>query len=172
MHRLFYLPSRTTGYALAILAWLRGESKPAWARFLRQDAADAFHGGLYYLDRTDDSLVRPDNLRNHNRNPSLRKLLAQLEDGSGSEAVVALWELARRGPAAGEAAEAVAYCLTDQRPAIRPRPRERWPNSARRPKRRFRCLAMPWKTARPRSVRLPATPWDNFMPSLTWLSPD
>ena len=119
VNRLGYLPSRMTGYALAILAWLHGESKPAWAGFLRQDAADAFHGGLHYLDRTDDSLLRPDNLHNYDRNPSIHKLLAQLEDGSGSQAVSALWELAPRGPAAGEAVEAVAHCLTDRRPALR-----------------------------------------------------
>ena len=107
------------GYALAILAWLRGEAKPAWAQFLPHDAADTFREGLNYLERTDDSLMRPDNLRTYDQNPSLRKLLAQLEAGSGSEAVAALWELAQRGPAAGEAAEAVAHHLTDRRPAIR-----------------------------------------------------
>jgi hypothetical protein len=119
VNRLSFLPSRMTGYALAILAWLRGESKPAWAESLRHDAANAFHGGLYYIERTDDSLLRPDNLHNCDRNPSLRKLLAQLEEGSGSAAVAALWELAGRGAAAGEAAEAVAHHLTDRRPAIR-----------------------------------------------------
>jgi HEAT repeat protein len=117
--RLGYMPSRMTGYALALLAWLRNESNPAWAGFLRQDAADAFRGGLHYLDRTDDSLLRPDNLHNYDRNPSIHRLLAQLEDGSGSQAVAALWELAQRGPVAGEAVEAVAHCLTDRRPAIR-----------------------------------------------------
>jgi hypothetical protein len=117
--RLGYLPSRMTGYALAILAWLRGEPKPAWARFLRHDAADAFGQGLDYLARTDDSLVRPENLNRNDPPPSLRKLLVQLEEGSGSEAVAALWELASRGQATGEAAASVAHCLTDRRPAIR-----------------------------------------------------
>lgn len=119
MDRLGYLPPRMIGYALAILAWLRGEAKPAWAQFLPHDAADTFREGLNYLERTDNSLMRPDNLRTYDQNPSLRKLLAQLEAGSGSEAVAALWELAQRGPAAGEAAEAVAHHLTDRRPAIR-----------------------------------------------------
>lgn len=117
--RLGYMPSRVTGYALAILAWLRGEPKPAWAGFLRHDAADAFRQGLDYLTRTEDSLVRPENLKRNDLPSSLHRLLVQLEDGSGSEAVAALWELASRGPAAGEAAASVAHCLTDRRPAIR-----------------------------------------------------
>jgi hypothetical protein len=42
-----------------------------------------------------------------------------LEEGSGSDAVAALWELASRGPTTGEAAESVAHSLTDRRLAIR-----------------------------------------------------
>lgn len=112
------LPSRATAYAMALHAWLRGDERPAWSRHLRPDAAEAFEAGLRYLVRTEDSLLRRDNLHNWDNNPSLDRLSRQLDEGTASERVAALWQVAQRGPAAGAAAMAVARRLGDHRPDI------------------------------------------------------
>lgn len=113
-----HLPARATAYAMALLAWLRGEERADWGRHLRSDAAEAFDAGLRYLVQTEDSLLRPDNLHNCDKNPSLDRLLRQLDEGTASQRVAALWQLAQRGSAAAPAASAVAQCLTDRRPGI------------------------------------------------------
>ncbi len=51
------------GYALAHLAWLRDEPRPAWARHLRWAPRAVFKQGLRYLHRTSDSSFRPVRLR-------------------------------------------------------------------------------------------------------------
>jgi hypothetical protein len=113
-----YLPARTTAYAMALQAWLCGEERADWVGHLRHDAAEAFDAGLRYLVRTEDSLLRPDNLHHWDKNPSLDRLLGQLEQGTASQRVAVLWQLAQRGPAAGAVASSVALCLTDSRPGI------------------------------------------------------
>ena len=49
------------GYALALFAWLRGESKPAWARELRRDVRTAFTQGLRYIQ--EDAYALPPSFR-------------------------------------------------------------------------------------------------------------
>jgi hypothetical protein len=113
-----HAPARVTAYAMALHAWLRGEERSDWAVHLRYDAAEAFCAGLHYLTRTEDSLLRPDNLHQWDKNPSLARLLEQLEQGTASERVAVLWQLATRGPAVGAAAATVARCLNDRSPGI------------------------------------------------------
>jgi len=114
-----YLPARMLGYAMALHAWLCDQRTPDWTECLRHDAADAFEKGLDYLRSTEDALLRPDNLHGRNPNPSMRQLLDALDRGTATESVVTLWELARRGSEAGEAAPAVARRLTNRRPGLR-----------------------------------------------------
>ena len=54
-----YMSLPMYGYALALIAWLRGEAKPAWARFLRPDARAAFKPALRYLRKTADAPFDP-----------------------------------------------------------------------------------------------------------------
>jgi hypothetical protein len=89
-------PVRAMAYALALHAWLRGDTRPDWIGHLRADAATAFGEGLRYLQRTEDSLLRPDNLRRSDAN-SIDRLLDQLQQQSPSARVAALWELAQCG---------------------------------------------------------------------------
>ncbi len=56
MRRFGYLPARRVGYAMALFAWVRGETRPAWRTELRLDAQVAFANGLRYLQRTEDSV--------------------------------------------------------------------------------------------------------------------
>jgi hypothetical protein len=53
-----YMTLPMYGYALAHQAWLRDESQPAWAKFLRMDARACFRQGLQYLRQTGDSELR------------------------------------------------------------------------------------------------------------------
>ena len=48
--RCGYLPEEVFGYAFAVYAWRRGESKPTWARFLRPNVRSVFKHGLRYLN--------------------------------------------------------------------------------------------------------------------------
>jgi hypothetical protein len=47
------------GYAFALFAWHRRETKPAWASHLRGDVHNAFKKGLNYLTKTGDSVFVP-----------------------------------------------------------------------------------------------------------------
>lgn len=58
-----YMTPPLFGYALAHLAWFRGETKPTWARFLRWDAQSDFRRSLRFLNKTGDSSFRPVRLR-------------------------------------------------------------------------------------------------------------
>jgi hypothetical protein len=116
--RQSYLPARVTAYAMAVHVWLSGERKPDWGGYLRDDAREAFGRGLQFLEATEDSLLRPDNIHSWDKNPSTRKLLGQLKDGSPAERVVALSELARR-TATPETVQAVTDCLADRLAGLR-----------------------------------------------------
>ncbi len=51
------------GWALAHLAWFRGEERPGWARYLNSAARANLKQGLRYLLVTGDSSYRPARLR-------------------------------------------------------------------------------------------------------------
>ncbi|MHB8970730.1 MAG: HEAT repeat domain-containing protein [Pirellulaceae bacterium] len=118
MRHFGYLPARRVGYAMALFAWVRGESRPAWRAELRLDAQVALNGGLRYLQRTEDSVFSLETAgRPHAARPT-DQLLQQLMTGSPSARIAALWEL-RSSEHAAAAAHAVTRCLHDSRPAIR-----------------------------------------------------
>lgn len=58
-----YMSQPLIGYALAHLAWFRGEQKPAWARYLHMNARPDFYQGLRFLQKTGDSEFRPPSAR-------------------------------------------------------------------------------------------------------------
>ena len=91
-----YLNSGILGYALALFAWVRGERRPDWAKFLRRDVAHALAAGLGYLDASADSLFGPETCRSADRPTSWNAMLEQIEGGSASACVAGLWELAQR----------------------------------------------------------------------------
>jgi hypothetical protein len=57
-----YMTRPMFGYALAHLAWFRGERKPDWARFLCWHARPDFRQSLRFLWTTGNSTFRPDAL--------------------------------------------------------------------------------------------------------------
>jgi len=58
-----YLSQPLIGYALAHLAWFRGETKPAWAKHLHMNARPDFYQALRFLSKTQDSAFKPPKLR-------------------------------------------------------------------------------------------------------------
>jgi hypothetical protein len=58
-----YMTPPLFGYALAHLAWHRGEEKPAWAKHLNWSARVNLTQGLRYLQKTADSAFKPWHLR-------------------------------------------------------------------------------------------------------------
>lgn len=58
-----YMTPPMFGYALAHLAWFRGEQKPPWASHLHWNARPDFKQGVRYLFKTSDSTFRPLKLR-------------------------------------------------------------------------------------------------------------
>jgi hypothetical protein len=59
-----YLSEPMLGYAMAHIAWLRDEKKPAWAKHLRWAQRAVFKQGLRFLIESGDSSFRPARLRN------------------------------------------------------------------------------------------------------------
>lgn len=58
-----YMTPPLFGWALAHLAWFRGEDRPAWAKYLSFGARLNLKQGLRYLLKTADSWYRPARLR-------------------------------------------------------------------------------------------------------------
>lgn len=58
-----YMTPPMFGWALAHLAWFRGEERPEWARYLNGGARANLEQGLRYLLATADSWYRPARLR-------------------------------------------------------------------------------------------------------------
>lgn len=63
MPRPEYMSPQMFGWALAHLAWFRGEESPEWARHLNRDARADLKQGLRYLMKTADSWHRPARFR-------------------------------------------------------------------------------------------------------------
>ena len=54
-----YLTEEMFGYALALFAYARGESKPEWSRYLNVNVRSYFKSALKYLQKTADTTVQP-----------------------------------------------------------------------------------------------------------------
>ena len=113
-----FLPARMIGYAMALFAWFRGEGSPSWARYLPLDTAEALSGSLRYLRTTDDTPFRPGVVHGGSAS-SLPSLLEQLDRGSPSARIAAIWELADGRPATPESVDAVREFLHHRLPDLR-----------------------------------------------------
>ena len=54
-----YMTGAMFGYALAVLAWVRGEPHAPWARYLHSNVRGEFWQGLRFLTKTGDAKLRP-----------------------------------------------------------------------------------------------------------------
>jgi len=113
------LPPHAKGYALALFAWVRRDEGSSWLQQVSTEVADVMSDSLRYLKKTEDSLFTPDNVGVAPTPSTLSGLIRQLEQGSDSSKVAALWELAEMGSKACEAAAPVAKLLHHRLPEIR-----------------------------------------------------
>lgn len=114
-----YLPARMIGYAMALLIKLSEQTDIRWMQWLRGDASDTLLKSLEYLDATNDSTLRRENLDGHNPRPSIHRLIELLENGSDTERIIALWQLAAHNEQTERAVPMVANLLTDRQPDMR-----------------------------------------------------
>jgi hypothetical protein len=117
--RFGYLPSRMFSYAMALQIWLSDETDISWMRHLRDDASEVFYKSLQYIDATDDSLLRRDNINAPMPTYSIYQILDILDHGSDSERLVALDALAEGGYEVKRGVPLLIQLLNHSRPAIR-----------------------------------------------------
>ncbi len=113
-----YLPSRMYGYALALFAWVRGETNPDWTKHLRRDSRAAFEEGRRYLKKTGDSVFRPAMDHLHPQPLSLTEAVESLRTGTATVRLATLWEIEKQGLTTTECLSAVAACLHDRDAAV------------------------------------------------------
>jgi hypothetical protein len=63
LHKPEYMTPPMFGYALAHLAWFRGEEQPAWAKYLHWNARADFKEALRFLVKTRNSSYKPKRFR-------------------------------------------------------------------------------------------------------------
>ena len=54
-----YMTEPMFGYALALMAWVRGEQSPAWARYVHSNARSEMRQGLRFLNKHGVTKLRP-----------------------------------------------------------------------------------------------------------------
>lgn len=113
-----YLQSRVPGYAMALMAWVRSEAKPPWAKMLGTDAAHAFRRGLRYITSTGDSLFRPENAGQPEETRSWSTVVDELRNGTETQQLAAIWRLLREQSGPPEAMNALAECVRHRNPII------------------------------------------------------
>lgn len=119
IRRLGYLTSPLHGYALALFAWVRGETDPPWAASLRLDARHVFRKSLKYLIKTENSLFHPDTAGAAYEPRPVTELVEQLGDPSAELQIAALWALYEHGENARDAVAAVIDCTSERPRAVR-----------------------------------------------------
>ena len=87
--RTGYLPSRMFGHALALLAWLQADAKPAWIDHLRLDARKPCAASLRYFRKTADALVTPEDLLT---NTPEKKETSEIRQMSPTHRLAFLWD--------------------------------------------------------------------------------
>ncbi|MFO7901474.1 MAG: HEAT repeat domain-containing protein [Planctomycetota bacterium] len=112
------LPARMLGYALALFVHGRGEKRLGRRHAVQEDAFVVCNRSLRYLHRTGDTLLTVDRVRREPGDRTTEELSRQLNAGSASARIAALWEL-RDPDRAREAMEPVSRCLHHRLPAIR-----------------------------------------------------
>lgn len=89
-----YLPARIFGYAIALREFVRGEASDVdLAATLRPDAATTYADGIAYLEKTKDTVFTRDLVTKPRTALSNTALLDEIQNGSGSTKIAALWRL-------------------------------------------------------------------------------
>ena len=92
-----HLPARMSGYAMALMAWARGEQKPVWADALGVDARQPFKKGLKFLHKTGDSVFQLETAES-TASTSATTMIDRLRTGSPSSRMDSLMEMQEQSP--------------------------------------------------------------------------
>ena len=90
------LPARMTGYALALRSVVRNELEVPWTQSLRHDAQIAFADGMNFLQKSGDTIFARELLTQPRRQFSEDTLVDELNSGSPSAKITAMWGLSER----------------------------------------------------------------------------
>lgn len=113
-----YLSSFVLGYGLALFAFARGETKPAWAKYLRPDARGTMLSALRYLTRTGDTLFTPDAAAAGPRLATVPVLVERMGHASATRRLSALWDVTEQPRDKPEVLAAIRRCLDDRDEAV------------------------------------------------------
>ncbi len=109
------IPSRLSGYALALYCYRRGETSTTWDRYLRLDAREALRGGLKFLTKTGDTLFDDQDRRGNSVALSTDRLLSS----SPSVRMDELWNLVEAPDIDEAVVPALQECLVHREDRIR-----------------------------------------------------
>jgi HEAT repeat protein len=112
------LPARQFGYGLALFAWLRNETCPRWAKYLKGDGREALRLGLRYITKTRDARFHPD-WDGATRARSAAELVEELRARRAGTRYSALKELSALPELNGDAVSAVTRSLRDADTEVR-----------------------------------------------------
>jgi hypothetical protein len=113
-----YMTSRMFSYALALFAYARGETEPAWARYLRPHAAETFKGGLRYLHKTSDTLFHAGNANQPINRPTEVEAIQRLTASLATVRVATLRDIAAFDPRPVALVDAMMQCLNHRDIAV------------------------------------------------------
>lgn len=112
------LQPRVPGYAMALMAWIRGETNPQWARPLGADAGSAFQRGYKYVTKTKDCLFRPENAERPAETRSQTAIVDDLARGTETQQLASIWTLMEHGSGSPEAMKLLGECVMHRNPVI------------------------------------------------------
>ena len=113
-----YLSPEVVGYALALFAFMRGEESPDWAKHLACGPREYFSRGLRFLAKTNDTLFHPGSIELESHPLDAATAVANLETGSATVRLAALWDLRNQPRADAPVVASIARCLRDRDPDI------------------------------------------------------
>lgn len=119
--KLGYMSERMYGYAHAVFAWAREETKPPWVSYFRPNVRGPLEEGLHYVAKTGDCLYRPAHAsREAGKAVAARRrdLLEQLTSSFSGARVQAVWDLQALPPDA-EQIQALLATVVDEDPFVR-----------------------------------------------------
>lgn len=108
------LPVRVWGYALALQASVRGDAVEEWKQYLREDPMLQFTAAWRYLSRNGESKLLRQQLDSSRAARPLEVIIGQLREGSASQKIAAIWELAALGPGSAPALAEILDCSHDR----------------------------------------------------------
>jgi hypothetical protein len=108
------LPVRVWGYALALQAGARDDAVEEWKPYLREDPMLQFTAAWRYLSRNGESRVMRQQLDSPRGARSLDTIVGQLREGSASQKIAAIWELAGLGSDSAPALAELLGCSHDR----------------------------------------------------------